>query len=103
MDNRLETIETAVHELVALSREQSKVNSNLERAIELLQASNKESRNHFDSLSQTCVECRKEISILQESRNVLKGGWLALTIIGACIVGLAGVVGALVAVLSMRH
>ena len=96
MENRLTTVEEAVKDLVELSRQQATVNSNLETAIELLQAS------HADSLK-SADRHGKDIDGIKEKQNMMRGGWLALCAIGAVIVGLAAVVGALVAVLALKH
>ena len=96
MDNRITTIEQAVKDLVDLSRQQAKVNNNLEMAIKMLQQA------HEDS-GRVASKNTGDISELKKNQNMLRGGWFALVVIGTVIVGLSTVAGALAAALALRH
>jgi len=71
------------------------IQSDTSQALVLLQQA------HDETKKGTAVNAA-DIAEIKKNQNMVRGGWLALCVIGAAIVGLATVVGALAAVLVIK-
>lgn len=93
MESRLNNMEGVMNRMVSIVESQRNIVQDLAKAISLLQQSDA-------SASEDRAAMRLKVDGLDNNQTMLKGGWVALCIIGAVIVGLAGLVGALASLLS---
>ncbi len=96
MESRIDSTERNLEKLTQVVQELAKVASDTAHAVSLIQQA-----QTIDNSGQ--AEIKADIVSIKEKTNMLRGGWMALCVIGAAIVGLAGVVGALCTALAMRH
>jgi len=99
-DIRLTQCESATLRLTQVCESLAETQQTISTAVQLLRQSHEE---HERQERGQVGRLASDVSTLQQSSTMLKGGWLALCVIGAVIVGLAAVVGALVAVLGFKH
>ena len=93
---RLDTIDEAVKQLVQIADGQSKTMHTVSTTLALLQQS---SEQNFKIIGEHTIK----LESLTETRNTMKGGWVALCVVGTAIVSLAGIIGALAAILAIRY
>ena len=96
LEARQDSLEKAIDLLSKTISEMGRIQSDLSLAIGLLQQAQ-------DQVQKACNDCSLDIREIKSNQASLKGGWLALCALGAALVGLAGIVGALSAWLSLKH
>lgn len=93
---RIDSVEKAFDKIIVLIEGQSKILQGVNTAVRLLE------QNH-SSLDRMQTNHASKIELLMDNKATMKGGWLALSAIGAVLVGLSSIIGALVAWLALRH
>ncbi len=89
--NMEKVVENLAHALDALRG----IASDLGSAIKLLQQSQEDS--HMDRMA-----IRADVELLKTDKSVMRGGWIALCVIGTVFLGLVTCLGVLVAWIAMR-
>ena len=95
LESRVDTLEKVVNGLVSFSENMRSVVSNLTQSIALQQQSQSDMvKDASDTIA--------KVSELSRNQQMVKGGWLALTIVCGLIVGLATLLGVFISYAAMK-
>lgn len=96
IESRVTSTEKNLERLTEVVQELAKVVSDTAHAVSLIQQS-----QAVEASAQASI--KTDVMEIKEKTNMLRGGWIALSVIGSVIVVLATAFGAVCAALALRH
>ena len=91
----MDVLDDAFKKLTIIAEGQSKTLNTINQTLALVQQVQQQQCLRADGIE-------ADVKLLTETKNTMKGGWVALCVVGTAMVGLAGIVGALAAVLAIK-